>query len=105
MPGAMPRVCRVTFQDLDGLRHVVEVDADSVYEAAVLAIRALKKSGFMDLPPGPASKLAVEVREPSVVHEVSVAQVQRWLERGSSNPNDEARKKKLQELMSWTSRS
>lgn len=59
-----------------------------------------KKHGFMDLQPGPASKLSVEVREPAVVHEVSIAQVQRWLEQGSSNPNDEARKKRLKELMS-----
>lgn len=94
----MPRAL-VTFTDLDGLRHTVEVDADSVYEAAVLAIRAFKKAGFMAQQPGPGSKLSVEVREPAVIHEVSIGQVQRWLDLGSSNPNEEVKRKRLKEML------
>jgi hypothetical protein len=37
----------------------VRVEAESVYEAACLAIRALKKAGFVEQQPGPASKLEV----------------------------------------------
>jgi hypothetical protein len=95
----MPRPCQVTFQDLDGIRHTVTVEADSVYEACVLALRALKKAGFVDLQPGPASTLQVQVLEPSVTHHVSVGQVRRWLELGSTNPNEEAKRKRLKELL------
>jgi hypothetical protein len=45
----MPRSCQVTFQDLNGVRHTVIVEAASVYEAAVLALKALKKAGFVEL--------------------------------------------------------
>jgi hypothetical protein len=95
----MPRPCRVIFQDLDGIRHTVTVEADSVYEACVLALRALKKAGFVDLQRGPASTLQVHVLEPSVTHQVNVGQVQRWLQLGSSNPNEEAKRKRLRELL------
>jgi hypothetical protein len=95
----MSRACQVTFVALDGLRHVAEIQADSVYEAAVLAIRAFRKAGFMDLQPGTASKLSVQVREPTVTHEVTVAQVKRWLDLASSNPNEVERKRRLKELM------
>jgi hypothetical protein len=54
----MPRTCQVTLQDLDGIRHIVGVEADSVYEACVYALIALRKAGFVDLQPGNASTLS-----------------------------------------------
>jgi hypothetical protein len=73
----------------------VRVEADSVYEAACLAIRALKKAAFLEQQPGPASKLEVEVSEGVVRHEVTVGQVQRWLSLVSNNPNEESKRKRL----------
>jgi hypothetical protein len=93
----MPRACQVTYQDLDGVRHTVQVEAQSVYEAACLAIRALRKAGLVEHQPGPATKFEVQVREAVVTHEVTVGQVQRWLALGSSNPNEEAKRKRLRE--------
>jgi hypothetical protein len=95
----MPHRCQVTFQDLDGVRHSVSVEADSVYEAACLAIRALKKSAFVEQQPGPASKFEVGVLEAVVTHEVTVGQVQRWLELSSTNPNEVNRKHRLREML------
>jgi hypothetical protein len=69
-----------------------------VYEAACLAIRALRKAGFVDLQPGPASRFEVQVIEPVITHEVTIGQLERWLALGSSNPNDEAKRKRLREL-------
>jgi hypothetical protein len=89
----------VTFQDLAGMRHTVEVEADSVYEAACIALRALKKAAFVEQPPGAASKLQVQVLEPAVIHEVTVGQVKAWLESGGTNPNEQARKRRLKELL------
>jgi hypothetical protein len=96
----MPRrACQVVFQDLDGVRHSVQVEAESVYEAACLAIRALRKAGFVEQHPGPASRFEVQVVEPVVTHEVTVGQVQRWLELGSSNPNEINRRQRLREML------
>jgi hypothetical protein len=37
------RVCAVTMTDLRGIRHTAEVTADSLFEAAILAIQHLKR--------------------------------------------------------------
>ena len=47
--------------DLRGIRHVAEVNADSLFEAAVLALRAFKASGWTE-GIGPATRVEVEVR-------------------------------------------
>ena len=95
----MARRCQVTFEDLDGIRHSVTVEADSLYEACVYALQRLQRAGFINRPPGPASTLHVEVLEPTITHSVTVAQVQRWLSRGSTNPIEEGKRKRLRELM------
>lgn len=93
------KTCIVTYRSLEGPAHVVEVTADSLYEAAALALAALRKSAFIDLEPGPASRLEVEVREPSVRHVVTVLQVRKWLESGSKNPSDAASKRRMAEAL------
>ena len=70
-----------------------------MYEACVFALNALKKASFVDLQPGAASTMTVQVLEPSVTHQVTVGQVQRWLSLGSSNPSEEAKRKRLREVL------
>jgi len=41
--------CMVSFVDLDGIRHSVEVDANGLYEASVLGLCAFRKH---ELEPG-----------------------------------------------------
>jgi hypothetical protein len=96
---AVARACQVTFQGLDGVRHTVSVEADSVYEAACLAIRTLRRAGFVEQQPGAATKFEVQVLEPVITHAVTVGQVQRWLELGSSNPNELNRRKRLRQML------
>jgi hypothetical protein len=59
--------CIVSYLDTEGLRHTVEVEADSLYEAAVLAIRTFRQH---DCEPGAMSTLEVEVRS-SVIDTVT----------------------------------
>lgn len=70
--------CSVGLTDPQGIRHTVEVTAESLFEAAAIALAAFKKSGWTD-PVGSAARLEVEVRELPVRHTVSVLQIQRWL--------------------------
>jgi hypothetical protein len=51
--------CIVSFVDLDGIRHSVEVEAEGLYEASVLALYAFRKH---KLQPGGLTHLEVEVR-------------------------------------------
>jgi hypothetical protein len=94
-----PRLCIVTLTDSRGIKHSVEITAESLFEAGVLAISALKKSGWVEDPHGPGMRLEIEVREPSVIHHVTVAQLQRWVSGGARSPAERIRRERLQELL------
>ena len=69
--------CVVSYLDTEGLRHTVEVEAESLYEAAVLAIRTFRQN---DCEPGNVSTLEVEVRS-SVIHTIYAQEDLRLVER------------------------
>jgi hypothetical protein len=91
--------CRVSFRDVDGIRHQAEVQADTLYEAAALGLKALKKSDWIDVI-GPGTRIDIQVLQPPVEHFMMYAQLTRWLDGGAKNPADAVRKKKLKELAS-----
>ena len=87
--------CIVSYVDTEGLRHSVEVNADSLYEAAVLALRTFRQH---DCEPGEATKLEVEIRN-SVIHTVTKKKVQDWLNRAAKNPCEAIKKEQLRGLL------
>jgi len=72
------------------------VQAQTLYEAVVLAIRAFREH---DCAPGVASQLDVEARSPSVTHTVSMAKVQAWLASSAKSPSDKIVKERLKGLL------
>lgn len=95
----MGKPCSVSFTDLNGLRHTVDLEAESVYEAAVLALDALRKSSFVEVLPGSASKFQVSVRENVVTHEISLLKVQQWAGSSSSSPAETMRRRRLKAIL------
>jgi hypothetical protein len=93
------RTCSVTASDARGIRHTVEVTAESLFEAAALALTAFRNDGWTD-PIGPATKLDVEIRQPVVRHSVSVLQIERWIQGATSSPNERVKKDRLARLLS-----
>ena len=85
-PALAARSCTVTFTDIRGVKHIAEVTAESVFEAAALALAAMRRSPWLDTP-GRASRLEVAVDEPVVKHTVTVEQVERWLTRPCLRPS------------------
>jgi hypothetical protein len=84
--------------DLSGIRHGVDVEAVSVYEAAALALQALRASPWAG-PIGPATSLVVEVCEPAVRHTVTVRQLQQWTESTAVSPVEKRRKDHVRVLL------
>ena len=92
------RVCTVSFQDTRGIRHAVEVEAESLYEAVVFAVRRFRGDPWTQhIAPG--TVLDVDVREPTVRHSLSLQHVERWLGGATSNPNDASKKAKLKLIL------
>lgn len=87
--------CVVSYLDTEGLRHTVEVEADSLYEAAALAIRTFRQH---NCEPGQVSDLEVEVRS-SVVHTITPRKIYDWLNGGAKTPKEAVMKERLRALL------
>ena len=87
--------CFVSYLDTTGIRHQVEVEAESMYEAAVLAINAFKKH---DCEPVGMNEIEVEIRS-SVTHTLTVKRLQEWLNGACKSPNERVIKEKLKALV------
>jgi hypothetical protein len=92
------RRCAVSFVDRSGIRHTAEVEAESLYEAAVLGIRRLNEDVWTERI-GPATVLEVEVRDPGTTHRLTRQQVERWLATVNASPGDASRKAKLKMML------
>jgi len=92
------RVCSVSFLDYRGTRHTVEVEAESLFEAAALGIQRLKMCDWVE-GLGPATRLEVKVSQPTTRHELTVAQVRRWSESAATSPDDRMRRDRVSALI------
>lgn len=90
------RTCTVSFTDTDGFRHSVNVQAETLYEAVALAVRAVREHDFA---PGAASPLEIEARAPSVTHTVTIAKVRSWPESTARSPKDKVMKERLKGML------
>jgi hypothetical protein len=93
------RTCRVSFQDTEGMAHSVEVAAQSLFEAAVLAIKAFRAAEWMQCGPGNATVLEVSVLRPVARHVIRLRELTAWLEANGRTPKEQANKQRLREML------
>jgi hypothetical protein len=92
------RICAVSFVTCAASGTQVEVQAESLFEAAILAVRTFRGDPWIEHV-GPATVLDIEVREPAAKHAITMMQVERWLEGASTSPNEGVKKAKLRDLL------
>jgi hypothetical protein len=90
----------VSFRDSGGIQHSLEVAAESLYEAAVLAVREFRACSWgVEIQPGTMTRLTVKVKAPTTVHELTLKQVENWLASSAKSPSDALLKKRLREML------
>jgi|SRR5689334_9032143 len=92
------RACSVSFVGTSGIRHGVDVDAESVFEAAVKAIARFRDDPWMEQV-GIVTPLDIEIRESSTKHCVTLKQVESWLASASTTPRVASKKVRLKMLL------
>ena len=97
-PPVAPRACIVSFADSTGVQHRVEVTAETLFEAAALGLKLLREHGWSS-PIGPATRLEVRVSHPTITHEVTVRQLQRWSESTAVSPDERVRKDRVRTML------
>ena len=91
------RTCTVSFTGTTGIRHSVTVEAETLYEAAVLAITRFRQDIWGEaITPG--TQLEIEVREPSTKHSLTLQQLERWIA-SPGTPHEASRKAKLKLML------
>lgn len=91
--------CLVSFTDSEGIEHSVRVPAESLFEAAVEAIAAFKKSVLDQMPLGPGTRLTIRVKAREQEHTVTVAKVLLWLDGIATSPSEKLKKNRLRERL------
>ena len=90
----------VSFVDSVGIRHSVEVAAESLYEAAALAVQEFRRHPWSDgIEPGTMTKLEVNIKSPTTAHEVNIRQLEKWVSSSSKSPHDLLLKKRVRDLL------
>ena len=92
------KTCAVSFKDARGVRHGVEFEAESLYEAVVMGVTRLRHDPWTEQVSN-ATVLDVEIREPATTHSISLQQVERWLAGATTNPNEAMKKSKLKMML------
>ncbi len=97
----VPHACRVSFVDISGIEHAVQVQASTMYEAAGLAIAAFRAAKLHECEPGVMTELEVQVMTPAASHRLRVRKFEEWLHGGiGKNAKEQLVKVTLQKLLS-----
>ena len=92
------RRCSVGFKDVRGITHSVHVEAESLYEAAVLGIKRLSEDPWTERI-GATTQLEIDVPDTGSRHVVSMRQIERWLAGAAASPVEATKKAKLKLML------
>jgi hypothetical protein len=93
------RKCRVSYCDPSGVEHVVEVTADSLYEAVAQGLRVFRENDWINEVARGQTTISVAVAHPEVQHKVRIQDFERWLESQGRTPAEMSLKARLRELL------
>ena len=93
-----PKKCIVTFRDSEGVDHAVSLTAESLYEAAVVALRQFRRADWSREDALDLGSLRIEVWEQPTLYRVEVSKLEAWLKRQGGSPREVVLRDKLREL-------
>jgi hypothetical protein len=85
----------VSFRDEEGVEHVAEILAASLYEAGAVALQQFRRGDWSREASLDTGTLRVEVCE-STFYNVRVAELEDWLKRTGGKPSEVALRQKVQ---------
>ena len=92
------RACVVSFAGERGVRHSVEVTAETLYEAAAMALAAFRQSEFADAI-GPNTELCVAVKNPETMHRLTPDHIRRWCDGVAVSPDELLKRHRVKTLI------
>jgi len=93
------RKCIVTFRDRFGVDHAVAVNAESLYEAAAVALRQFRRDDWSREGALELGSLRIEVWDQPTLYRVEVSKLEAWLQRAGGSPREVVLRNKINELI------
>lgn len=94
------RTCQVSVKGLkEESEHEVTVEADTLYEAAVRGLAALRQGSWSAADAQATACVVVTVQPPAVSHRVKLADLTAWLEGSGKSPADRLERQRLRTLL------
>jgi len=92
--------CRVSYLDSGNIEHAVDVTADSLFEAAAVAIWAFREGALVEELPAAGTELRIAVFPLPVEHRVRLQRVEQWAQTGTvKSPVEMLRRERVRELL------
>ena len=91
------QTCLVSFVESSGVNHEDEVAAESLFEAAAFGIKAISQEWAEE--PGLVTPISVEVKAPTVRHQLTLKAVRDWAVRASRSPKERLIKERVRTLL------
>jgi hypothetical protein len=93
------RSCRVTIKDMDGVKHTVDVTAETLYEAVALGLVALRGNDWvMGIAQG-MNTVQVSVVDIPIEHSVKIQDFHDWLERSAGGPREISKRSRVKTIL------
>jgi hypothetical protein len=93
------RSCKVTVEDMNGVRHTVEVTAETLYEAVALGIVAIRTDDWVNGIAQGLNPVKVRVMNVPVEHEVRLMDFTKWLDRTGGSPREMMDRKRIRSIL------
>lgn len=92
------RACTVSFTGPTGIHHSVDVQAETLFEAAGLGLALLRQAEWID-PIAPGTRIEVRVKTPETTHSVTFGQIRQWCDGVAVSPDEVLKRRKVKELL------
>jgi hypothetical protein len=93
------RSCNVTIEDMNGVKHTVDVTAGSLYEAVALGMAAIRTDEWVTGIAQGLNPVKVRVTNVAVEHEVKLMDFTKWLERDGGSPREMTERKRIRSIL------
>jgi hypothetical protein len=93
------RSCRVSIKDMDGVKHTVQVTAETLYEAVALGLVAIRGNDWvMGIAQG-LNTVQVSVVDIPIEHSVKVKDFHDWLKRTTGTPREISKRSRIKAFL------
>jgi len=93
------RSCRVSIKDMEGVKHTVEVTAETLYEAVALGLVAVRGNDWVTGIAQGMNTVQVSVVDVPIEHSVKLQDFQSWLERTTGAPKELSKRSRIKNIL------